>query len=360
MEIPQFVPANLSPIKLPVKGFSFYYKHSLQIDVNAYYVSPNKCLLKAGRYLMNDRKKPIKNIIINCYFGEARYDWNITELDGKFKQIVELPWKVEPADIAAKQRIPKKIFQTGKTNRIEGEFVETYKALRRKNPEYEFHFYDDERCRKLLRDHFGEIAVKCFDDILPGAFKADLWRYAALYVYGGVYIDMDLLPIYPLREVIDPNIDTVLSNDNDFCKVNFLIYQAFIACREKDPIMKEVFEKTIHNIMNRKYGVGALDITGPVMFGRQLKKILQIPVGKKLDMGNYTYNDPERNGKLNLTIYRGDGNYIHNANKKANRLFRYKLVNVFNVSLYHSDWLLKKVYAKGPAFHGRSPGPFNP
>ena len=41
--------------------------------------------------------------------------------------------------------------------------------------------------------------------MVPGAYKADLWRYCILYIYGGIYIDIKLEPIngFRFRELLD-------------------------------------------------------------------------------------------------------------------------------------------------------------
>jgi mannosyltransferase OCH1-like enzyme len=33
-----------------------------------------------------------------------------------------------------------------------------------------------------------------------GVMKADFWRYAVMYFYGGVYMDIDAMPLKALRD----------------------------------------------------------------------------------------------------------------------------------------------------------------
>lgn len=48
-----------------------------------------------------------------------------------------------------------------------------------------------------------------------GAAKADIWRYAVLYLYGGVYIDDDSDLIAPLNDVIKPTDRLVVSYEKN-------------------------------------------------------------------------------------------------------------------------------------------------
>jgi len=339
IKIPRHVLPNITPLKLPVQGFHFHYSQNVQIDVNAYWIAPRKCLLKAQKYIYFKSNYQHQNTHITCYFGnpELEYVWKIPQLTDKYKDVVELPFEIKPVNLNRVQKIPKHVYQTNKTNVLQDDLKEIYKSLRRKNPEYEFHFYDDQACRDFLLENYGQTTLQCFDNLVPGAFKADLWRYAALYKFGGIYMDMDLVPIAPFREIIDPEADTILANDSDFCKVNYLIYQAFFACKPGDPIIKEVLEKCIHNVINQNYGCGTLDITGPVMFGRQVKRILKLQVGKSIPSGNFDLKGQK------IIIFEGNGNYILNFCKR--RIFRYKLLNTFNASPYYKQWIMGEVFA---------------
>ena len=61
--------------------------------------------------------------------------------------------------------------------------------------------FDDNECKQFLLDHYGSEYVAKFDYFSKGAHKADLFRYAWLYIYGGVYCDIKTVLIRPLTEV---------------------------------------------------------------------------------------------------------------------------------------------------------------
>ena len=86
--------------------------------------------------------------------------------------------------------IPRKIFQCYKTREdVPNKVFNTIKKL---NPNWEYNFYDDKDCINFLEKFYGKEYVDKFNGFKSGAHKADLWRYCVLYIYGGVYIDIDL------------------------------------------------------------------------------------------------------------------------------------------------------------------------
>jgi mannosyltransferase OCH1-like enzyme len=77
--------------------------------------------------------------------------------------------------------IPLHIYQTWHSNQLPKYMQECVDKLKKDNPEFEYHFYDDNQCREYIKDNFNKDVLHAFDKLIPGAFKADLWRYCILY-----------------------------------------------------------------------------------------------------------------------------------------------------------------------------------
>lgn len=165
--------------------------------------------------------------------------------------------------------IPKKIYQSWKTKNLPEKMKKVVEKTKQMNPEYQHEVWDDADCRKFLLDNFGENYANAFDVLIPGAFKCDFWRYAVLYVNGGVYMDMDMTPVVPFREILKDTDEFVSIVDlKTFIRPKCAIYQAFIACRPKHPIMLYSLQLAFHNIVTRSYEIiDSLSITGPVVVG---------------------------------------------------------------------------------------------
>lgn len=165
--------------------------------------------------------------------------------------------------------IPKKIYQSWKTKNLPLKMKLIVDKTIQMNPEYSHELWDDKDCYDFLLNNFGKNYANTFDVLIPGAFKCDLWRYAVLYVNGGIYMDLDMSCEFPFREILLDNDRFVSIVDQaGLFKPKCAIYQAFIACEPKHPILLKSFEIAYHNIVTRRYDVfSSLSITGPVVVG---------------------------------------------------------------------------------------------
>ena len=93
------------------------------------------------------------------------------------------------------------------------------------NPGYKIYFSLNEDCINFLKKHFNNYIADLFDTIHLGSYKADLWRLCKLYINGGVYADVDLVPYINIDSLIKKQQNTFytcLSIDPTAC------FQAFI------------------------------------------------------------------------------------------------------------------------------------
>ena len=165
--------------------------------------------------------------------------------------------------------IPKKIYQSWKTKKLEGKMQDVVNRTISMNPDYEYELWDDKDCYDFLLDNFGQNYANAFNVLIPGAFKCDFWRYAVLYVNGGVYMDIDMSCEYPFRDILKPT-DRFVSIVDKFdlhpvykkCD----IFQSFLACEPRHPIMRTSLEISYYNIAMRRYDLlSTLSITGPIV-----------------------------------------------------------------------------------------------
>ena len=63
-----------------------------------------------------------------------------------------------------------------------------------KAPGWTLRFADDAAARATILEHCGVDVALAFDCLLPGAFRADIYRHCALYAFGGVYMDQVRAP----------------------------------------------------------------------------------------------------------------------------------------------------------------------
>ena len=69
-----------------------------------------------------------------------------------------------------------------------------YKRWKKYNPLYNIELSLDDECVLFLERYINQFVASLFNYIPRGMYKADLWRLCKLYINGGVYADVDLIP----------------------------------------------------------------------------------------------------------------------------------------------------------------------
>lgn len=122
-------------------------------------------------------------------------------------------------------RIPKIIWQTTKnTNNLHINAKKSIASFLQKNPNYQWYIMDDEQCRQFIQDHFSQEFYNMYISLPFGIMRADVWRIAIIYVYGGIYVDTDCNCIVPLDNWINPNDELIAFEEWSNCSYgNFVI-----------------------------------------------------------------------------------------------------------------------------------------
>jgi mannosyltransferase OCH1-like enzyme len=174
----------------------------------------------------------------------------------------------------ALRNIPRMIIQTNESDDIpEGMFDATETVLN-KNPNYDYIYFDNIRARAYIVDNYPARVVEAYDVLIPGAYKADLFRYCSLFIMGGIYIDMGMVMLCALDDIIGDGDVFISPEDNSTGG----IYNAFICCEPQNPIIGEAIRLAVENIEGRKYTDSPLGITGPLLLAKAFKNIVGEPV----------------------------------------------------------------------------------
>eukprot|EP00566_Odontella_aurita_P001265 CAMPEP_0113597888 /NCGR_PEP_ID=MMETSP0015_2-20120614/41266_1 /TAXON_ID=2838 /ORGANISM="Odontella" /LENGTH=882 /DNA_ID=CAMNT_0000505813 /DNA_START=303 /DNA_END=2951 /DNA_ORIENTATION=- /assembly_acc=CAM_ASM_000160 len=130
---------------------------------------------------------------------------------------------------------------------------------------WEYNFYDDDTAAEFLSTHFPSEVRVAYDSILPGAFKADLFRYCVLLIRGGIYADMDVLLTSNLDEVVDNDVGFMTPMDSPGTKVNrrSCLWNGLMAVAPGHPLLARTIEIVVNNIRNRFTSVDYDDMLCP-------------------------------------------------------------------------------------------------
>lgn len=181
--------------------------------------------------------------------------------------------------------IPKKIFQTFETTHLPAGMFQATQTWQIKNPEYEYKLFNAQERFEFIQQHFGKEVLKAYTTLVPGAFKADLFRLCVLHVYGGVYVDADMLcenSLDRLFDLVGPDTDFIISRDDPMA-IKWLA-NGFMASRPRHPFVLQAIDRIVENTRNleeRFY----LDYSGPGLLGKAVNFCLQRDIETDYELG---------------------------------------------------------------------------
>ena len=160
------------------------------------------------------------------------------------------------------------------------------------------YLFNDDECRAFIAREYPSDVLDAYDNLIPTAFKADLWRYCVLYMYGGVYLDIKLQFCgggVSLRSIVERWMgdggdgggggDGLFVLERDAVGLwspgRFGIHNAFIITKPKNPILLECIFRIVSASKVGGDGVGwgvtgaydvgwmtrPLFVTGPGLLG---------------------------------------------------------------------------------------------
>lgn len=264
--------------------------------------------------------------------------------------------------------IPKIIIKTSwhKRDKFPEIINDVLKKTEERNPGYQIYYFDDDEVDQFMREfgNYNDLDVySCYRKLVPGAFKADLFRACCLYKYGGCYSDIGHIFLKGIDSFCaDANIilvsdakimDFVLFRKHDIMYTG--IHNALMCSVPEHPFFKEIIEQTCKNVSNNYYGENSLDVTGPTMIG----KVFNCYFGdecnneniNKLQYGMKDYGCDRCKVKILKLVIKLDKNiFIQDYNN--NDLIKIKFDDYYYVMYYSKNtpkygdlWNNKQIYA---------------
>jgi mannosyltransferase OCH1-like enzyme len=159
--------------------------------------------------------------------------------------------------------IPLNIFQTWHSKNLPPIMAKNVEFIKQSNPAFNHMLFDDNDCREFIKNNFNGDVLNAFDTLIPGAYKADLWRYCVLYINGGIYIDIKYIPINGFKFIsLTEKEHWILDIDNNG------IYNALIVAKPGNAILLQAINNIVANVKNRYYGNSCLEPTGPLLLAK--------------------------------------------------------------------------------------------
>ena len=170
-------------------------------------------------------------------------------------------------DCAGRKRVvPKILHSIGRTS---DHFLLSMIAAA--NPTYSLNRQSDHTAITYIERACGLDARRAYECLAPSAFRADLFRFCALFSDGGVYMDEDIVPLHSIDEIISVCSSATLGHDypagGEPAK-----QMKILASAPKAPIMLCALNSIIQNVKIRAKPSSPLGLTGPLMLQQCFQK----------------------------------------------------------------------------------------
>lgn len=154
--------------------------------------------------------------------------------------------------------IPCDIYQTWPTKELPEKMKLRVEELKQNNPRFKHYLFDDKDCFEFIKNNFDKEVLDTYNALIPGAYKADLWRYCVLYKNGGIYLDIKFKCINNFRLIELTEAEHFVKDIN-----NHGIYNAFMVCKPGNELMLHAISRIVSNYKSNFYGESPLHPTGP-------------------------------------------------------------------------------------------------
>lgn len=233
--------------------------------------------------------------------------------------------------------IPLNIYLTWGTKQLPTKMQENVDKMKKVNPEFNIQLFDDNDCRKFIKNNFNKDILTAFDTLKPGAYKADLWRLCILYINGGIYIDIKLNCINNFKFIaLTEKEHLVIDTPDNWKEGEIGLWNGLMVVKPKNILFLKCINKINKNVKNKNYDFSELYPTGPGLLGEEYIKMLR---------GNESTIESELN-KLDLCLEDNEQIIFNNVSilKTNYKEYRTEQKLFAKTQHYGEIYYLKQIY----------------
>eukprot|EP00775_Hariotina_reticulata_P009388 gene9388-biopygen11258 len=117
-----------------------------------------------------------------------------------------IKWKLLELNAPASASIPAQhLWQTSRTSKLGVQATAARKSWFKLNPGLKYNLHNDSTAAQFMQDFYGMEVYAVYQCLPFGVMRADFWRYAVLYAYGGIYADIDVECLRPIQQWLPTN-----------------------------------------------------------------------------------------------------------------------------------------------------------
>lgn len=134
-----------------------------------------------------------------------------------------------------------------------------------------YFLYSGEKIKQIIKDNFDSDVYKSYLKLKPYACKADLARYCILYLYGGLYVDLNTRFLNPLDERYLNNWNFFAFRDMSGASIrNWSVSNSIIFTKEKSKVLEETIKIVVNNCKKEYYGIQPIEPTACIALGQSI------------------------------------------------------------------------------------------
>ena len=133
--------------------------------------------------------------------------------------------------------------------------------------DYEYKLYSGEEIENIIKNNFDRDVLDAYKKIGPYAFKSDLARYCLLYLYGGLYSDLNNF----FLNRFDNDYDFFAFCDRNIAsRRTWAVINSIIVSKKKSKVLERCIDIIVNNCKNNYYGNYCIDVTGSTVLGESI------------------------------------------------------------------------------------------
>ena len=207
---------------------------------------------KDGKKLFNTRYKDFG------YWGKQKVENYIQSKKTKDLKTIQEKYNY---NIIKNGYIPNIIWQTFYKTKVNEQVFELTNNTMLLNPEFNYKIITDLDIVQIIKDNFSHDILNAFLKLNIGAAKGDFTRYILMYLYGGVYLDLDSSISKPISDFIfeHKEYDNIL-----FIDTHYNFEQWILIAKPRNILFKYMIDEMVRRIINNVDNIFL--VTGPTLF----------------------------------------------------------------------------------------------
>ena len=201
------------------------------------------------------------------------------------------------------------------------------------NPEWEYRYVDAKERDKFVLNNFDQEWYNIFTKLPYGVLKADIWRYMIMYIYGGVYADLDTLCKGPIEVWLKNDMNSTFfidHNNEHFCQFILSSVPKNIIYMEILELIKNKFndKEFVKTFLNKTIKDFTFHFTGNLVCTEAIRNFLKIPKHFHL-IYHYEKVKILKNLEINKFFYYGK--------ESQEMLFNYPIEHLMGSNTWNKD-----------------------